>query len=41
MEECGCWLAFHGLLSYLFHMTQDHLLRDSTTHTELGLGPPT
>ena len=33
-----CWLAPHGLFSWLSNRTQDHQRRDGTTHN--GLGPP-
>jgi hypothetical protein len=32
------WFALHGLLSLLPYRTQDHHLRDSTTHN--GMDPP-
>lgn len=38
VEWYAYWLAPHGLFNRLSYRTQDHQLRDSTTHH--GLGPP-
>jgi len=39
MEGAAFWLVPYDLLSLLADSTQDHQLRDGTTHN--GLGPPT
>ena len=35
MEDAAYWLVPHGLLSLLSYRTQDHQLRDGTTHNGL------
>lgn len=36
-EECGSYFVPYGSFSFMFDTTQDHLPRDCTAHSELGL----